>query len=639
MSRRLQTKRLALLTGALVAGLALLGLRLTQLQVIRHEELKVRAHENTVVQKRILPRRGNILDARGNLFASSTMMKNICVDPTLLADRQVEVAQAIASILGMSESEVFQRLLPGTYVRDGKTNVLRYSRIKKQVPVETWQQVQRAMTNLVFAGVDESKLNKSNRTVLYNVRHRALQTEPEDDQIRVYPNGALAAHVLGFVGRNNDTNSFDYGQLVGAEGIERVFDDKLTGAPGWRVTERDRRNNEMVALRDQDVPARDGFDVVLTVDSVVQNILEKALEEAVRKHSPANVTGIVLRPRTGEILAMASLPDFDPNAVPRETELRRNRLIGDVCEPGSTFKIVVAAGALNDGKASLGKVYHCENGEFRFGGRTLHDHEKYGALTVQSIIAKSSNIGAAKLGIELGEARLHEYMREFGFGQPTGVPLPGESRGILHPVSQWSKVSIAQIPMGHGVAVTRLQMAMAMAALANDGWLMRPMLVSRIQDSDRNVITQYQPQRLRQVVSEKAAAQMVTALKAVVSPEGTAAKAAMTNYVVAGKTGTAQKTVEGVRGYAPGKYISSFIGFFPADNPQVLISIVLDEPKNGYYGGVVATPVFRIVAEQVASYLQIPPDADPVAASSPAPRRTNLSRSLAQAGPARNPVD
>lgn len=606
MGKRLQHKRLLLLFGALVGAFGLLALRLVHLQVVRHEELRVLAQENTVVKRRIPARRGNILDVHGNLLASSTMVKNICADPKLIGDRQADVARAIAPILEMSEAEVYQKLLPGTYVRAGRTNEIRYARIKKEVPVETWQKVQQAMTNLVFAGVDEKALSKADRAFFTYLRKSAIATEREDDQVRNYPNADLAAHVIGFVGRNGDTNSSEYGQMVGVDGIERVFNEKLSGIAGWRVSEKDRRGNELPALRDQDVPARDGFNVVLTVDSVVQNILEEALADGLKKHQPANITGIVMRPRTGEILAMASLPDFDPNNVPSNPELRRNRLIGDVCEPGSTFKIVVVAGALNDRIVTLNKQYDCEHGQFKFAGRVLHDHHAYGLLPVQSIITKSSNIGAAKIGIDMGADRLYEHMCDFGFGMPTGIQLPGESRGILHPVEKWSKVSIAQIPMGHGIAATRLQMAMAMGAIANDGWLMRPMLVNRVEDSAGTVITQYQPQRVRQVVNETTAAQMVTALKTVATAEGTAPKAAMTNYVVAGKTGTAQKPGPG--GYLPGKFISSFIGFFPADNPEVCISIVLDEPKNGYYGGDVAAPIFHQVAEAVAAYLHLPPD-------------------------------
>jgi len=236
----------------------------------------------------------------------------------------------------------------------------------------------------------------------------------------------------------------------------------------------------------------------------------------------------------------------------------------------------------------------------------LHDHEPFGILTTEGIIAKSSNIGAAKIGIRLGKNRLYDYAWDFGFGRRTGIPLPGEARGLLYPVKNWSKVSIAQIPMGQGIAVTRLQMIMAMAAIANHGWLMRPMLVNRLEDRNGGLVQQYAPQRVQQVIGDAADKLMVEALETVVSPEGTAPGAALKDYVVAGKTGTAQKAENG--GYASGKYISSFIGFFPAGDPQLCISVVMDEPKEGYYGGQVCGPVFREIAERCATYLNIPPD-------------------------------
>jgi cell division protein FtsI (penicillin-binding protein 3) len=257
---------------------------------------------------------------------------------------------------------------------------------------------------------------------------------------------------------------------------------------------------------------------------------------------------------------------------------------------------------------TLNDTFFCENGHFAYAGRVLHDHEAYGNLSVKEIITKSSNIGAAKIAIErLGDKALYNYAWNYGFGQRTGIPLPGEARGFLYPVKDWSKVSIAQIPMGHGVAVTRLQMLDAMAAIANGGWLMQPMIVSRLQQHDGSVVERYAPQRVRQVISEAASKEMIEALKTVPTKEGTAAEAALKNYVVAGKTGTAQKAENG--GYAPGKYISSFIGFFPADNPEICISVVMDEPKEGYYGAKVCGPVFRDIAERCASYLNIPPDA------------------------------
>ena len=340
------------------------------------------------------------------------------------------------------------------------------------------------------------------------MRQYAIFAEP--DQMRVYPNGSLAAQVLGFSGVEEfKLDGRPVSQISGRDGIELALNSVLSGVAGWRVTATDSKQQELVALRDEDVQPRDGLNVVLTIDAAIQHILETALADAMQKHTPRSITGIVLRPRTGEILAMASLPNYDPNTPATVTPETRNRVITDIVEPGSTFKIVVVSGALNEGAVKLTDGFDCEHGHFAFAGKVLHDHEPFGVLTTEGIVTKSSNIGAAKIGIRLGEQNLYQYAWDFGFGQRTGVPLPGEVSGILHPVKDWSKVSVAQIPMGQGVAVTRLQMLMAMAALANDGWLMRPMLVSRLEDRNGNVVQKYEPQRVRQVVSEATDKQMV----------------------------------------------------------------------------------------------------------------------------------
>ena len=463
------------------------------------------------------------------------------------------------------------------------------------------------MTNLTF-GLEEKKLPKPEQAFNRNLRAKAIFADPHSDQVRVYPNQSLAAHVLGYVAMVDRTvKSNRVSELAGAEGVEKVFNAKLAGVAGWRVTETDRRNRELLTLREQEVEPRDGLNVVLTIDSVIQHIAETALAEAVQKYSPISASAIVVRPRTGEILAMATLPNFDPNTPgTASADARRNRVISDVAEPGSTFKIVVVSSALNEHAVSLADQFNCENGAFSFAGRVLHDHERYGILSVKNIITKSSNIGAAKIGIVMGEQRLYQYLRDYGFGTATGISLSGEVRGIVNPLKSWSKVSIAQIPMGHGVAVTPLQMVMAMSAIANGGVLMHPMLVDRLEDENHIPVAQYPPQRVRQVISEAAARDMVEALKTVVTADGTAVKAALEHYTVAGKTGTAQKVKNGV--YVSDKFFSSFIGFFPADNPELCISVVLDEPKGGHYGGQVAAPFFKQIAERSANYLNIRPD-------------------------------
>ena len=276
-------------------------------------------------------------------------------------------------------------------------------------------------------------------------------------------------------------------------------------------------------------------------------------------------------------------------------------------EPGSTFKIVAVSGALNERVVRLHDRFHCENGRLYFAGKVLRDHHAYGELSVREIITKSSNIGTAKVAMKLGAHRLHNYISELGFGQCSGVPLPGEVRGILHPVSRWSKLSISRIPMGHEIAATPLQLTMAMSAMANGGNLMRPLLVDRLEDRDGNVVMQYKLFVFMIVIGEFSSQQMVKTLMTVVSEQGTARQARLDNYTVAGKTGTAQKPSKTRRGYEAGKYFSSFIGFLPAEAPRLCIGVFVDEPNDGYYGGVVAGPAFKVIAEKSANYLGLEP--------------------------------
>jgi cell division protein FtsI/penicillin-binding protein 2 len=595
MTVAMQYRKLYLLVFGLSAALAVLGGRLVNLQVVRHDELSALARTNTVRTIARQPVRGQILDIRGNLLATSRQAKSVCADPSLLGDRREVVARTLAPLLQTNESYLATRLAPRLIEANGKTNLCRYVVLKNKVPVETWEKIKQAMAQLSF-GVDESKLSSSNRTFNLNVRDKAIFAE--DDQIRVYPNQRLAAHVLGFV--SNDE------EQTGLSGIELAFNTDLTGIAGWRKTEMDKHQHELVAYRNEDVEPRDGLNVVLTLDAGLQNIVESELAKGVEIHCPISASCIVVRPRTGEILAMATLPNFDPNQPGHSPmDALRNRVISDTAEPGSTFKIVVVMAGLNEHVVTLNDVFDCERGHFAYAGRILHDSEPHGLLTVENIITKSSNIGAAKIGIKLGEDKLYEYIQKFGFGRRTDIPLPAEGRGTVHPLKEWYKVSIAQIPMGQGITVTPLQMVMAMSAIANKGLLMRPMLVDRLEDPDGKLAVKYQPQPIRQVASPETIRDMLTALKTVVTPEGTAVQAALEHYTVAGKTGTAQKVEHGQ--YVQ-KFFSSFIGFFPADNPEICISVVMDEPRDSHYGGLVAAPVFHAIAERAANYLNLKPD-------------------------------
>jgi cell division protein FtsI (penicillin-binding protein 3) len=622
IKREQQFKRALALLALVVLAFAGLGFRLMDLQVWRHDELARLAEKKTQQTSWRSAKRGDILDANGNLLATSVPVKTVCADPSMIGGQQAIVAHALAPLLQMSEADLRQRLTPRIQKNsrgETVTNGLHYVRLQKNVPDETWQKIQTAMSQSTF-GVDEKKLSKADRAFLRNLRQYAISAEP--DQLRVYPNGSLAAHVLGFVGKLENTNHTS--DVFGYDGIEKFFDDKLRGASGWRVTGFDSRKNELVTLRDEDVRAQSGLNVVLTIDAAVQHILETTLTNAMARHAPQSITGIVMRPRTGEILALASLPSFDPNNLRTiNTNTEPDRVISDVMEPGSTFKIIVISGALNEHIVTLNDTVFCENGVFHYGGITLHDseHDHLGNIPVWEVLEKSSNIGASKIGIKLQAPKLYDYMQDFGLGQFTGIPLPHEvsAKNFVRPADKWGKYSIVQIPMGQGVAVTRLQMAMVMGAIANDGVLMRPMLVKELDDANGNVVQRYEPQSVRRVVTEATAKEMVKALKTVVSKDGTAPLAAITNYVVAGKTGTAQKVVDGK--YSSDHFFVSFIGFFPADDPQICISIVMDSPKEGghAFGGALCGPIFSEIGRRCASYLNIPPDQIAPQPGSPSP--------------------
>lgn len=615
----IQCRRLIGLSSLVAVCLAGLCFRLVDIQYVRHEELKRKALDNT--QRTIVrePRRGEVFDSRGNLLASSIFVKTICANPELIGTNQAAVAKLLAPILDLDEKALtdrLQRRVRPNLKPDAKTKTLpvEYVVLKRKVREEEWNRIKTAMLGL-HLGTDESKLTKAEKRVFRDLRTSAIFPDRVEDQLREYPNGRLAAHVLGFVGM--EETSSPEGRILrsmGKDGIELVMNQTLSGVQGWREMETDRRERELAAFRDQDVAPRSGKSVVLTLDAGVQDIVESELAVAMDRVTPISIGAIVVQPKTGRVLAMSGRPTFDPN-TPGEAapEQRRNRLIADTSEPGSTFKIVVVSGALSDGIINPTEQFDCENGRFLFAGKLLHDTHHYGVLSVEEIIAKSSNIGAAKIGIKLGAERLYDIIRGYGFGQRTGIALPGEVNGVVHPLKSWNKLSISRVPMGHEVASTPLQTVMAMSAIANEGKLMRPLLIERIQDDQGNVVAHYTPQTVRQVISPRAAKQMAEALKLAVSPAGTGTKAIMEHYVAAGKTGTARKA--GLGGYLAGKYFSSFTGFFPADDPELCIGVFVDEPKTGgnsYYGGESAAPVFKAIAERAANYLNIKPSPKPL---------------------------
>ena len=428
---------------------------------------------------------------------------------------------------------------------------------------------------------------------------------------RNYPNGSETAQILGYVNSMEVTPVGMAKPLtveVGEAGVEKSMDRYLRGVAGERRIIQDVKRREIPYFRLSDRPARDGYHVVLTVDQGIQHIVEREADALVEKYQPETLQIVVLRPSTGEILAMVSRPTFDPNQrATYESWAVKNRILADTYEPGSTFKIVTVAAALNEKVADLNSTFFCENGEMFYGGSSLKDHEDYGMLTLREVVAKSSNIGMAKLAIQLGEEKVHEYARLFGFGQKTQRgegALPGEEGGLLRPIRRWSKLSITRIPMGYEVAATNLQMALAYGAIANGGKRMEPRIIKAVVDRDNRVVLQFLPKVVCQSIQPEVAAKMVEALRGVVSDQGTAEGAQVPGYEVAGKTGTARKVVQG--DYAKDKYRASFIGFLPAEKPEFLVSIMVDEPKGKvYYGGLVAGPAFKNIATQVAEQLHL----------------------------------
>ncbi|HYE30032.1 MAG TPA: penicillin-binding protein 2 [Methylomirabilota bacterium] len=603
-----QHRRLFWLCLGLLTCFGALAARLVQLQVVQHEEMLGLAMDNTQRTFVREPRRGDIRDIRGNLLATSKEVKTVCADPSLIGPHADLVARTIAPLIRMPLPELAQKLTPRTWVdAQGKTNVDKYVVLERKVDEERWRDLQKAMAELPHP--ESRPLTKREKVEWARLRTKALFTEP--DQLRVYPNQSLAAHVIGFVGVNEViTNGSRAIVTKGVDGVEFTMNTALTGVQGFRQTLTDAKRREMVAFREQDVAAKAGLNVVLTLDAGIQHIIETEMAEALQKHTPEGAMVVALRPSTGEILGLASYPNFDLNDPGKATlSARRNRIISDVAEPGSTFKIVVVSAGLNEGLIKLTDQFDCENGLWQWGGRSLKDDHHYGLLSVRDVIGKSSNIGSAKIALLLREQKVLDYIKAFGFGQRSGISLPGEVRGIVHELPKWSKISITRLPMGHEIAVTPIQMAMAMAAMANGGLLMQPMIIDRLEDDSGKVVVKHQPRVVRRVIQEAAARQTVEALKSVVTTNGTGPKAALKHHTVAGKTGTAQKA--GAGGYISGAYYSSFIGFFPADNPQLLIAVSFDHPRNGYYGSTVAAPVFHRIAERAANYLAIPADIAP----------------------------
>ncbi len=563
--------------------------RLIYLQLVMHDYYTRLAADKNVGRNVIPAERGAIYDAGNEVLAQNVPVATIVADGTLITNAAALIP-ILADTLHLPPHEIAEKI----------ASHRPYIVLKREVP-----------------DADARVLEKT----LRQEKLRGIRCER--GTVRVYPNGPMLCHVIGFSNFHQE----------GIQGVEASMNQYLRGEDGYRYIERDAQGREIVLYRGLERAPRNGCQVHLTIDMGLQTIVENELDAAMREYTPAKATIILIRPQTGEILAMANRPNFDLNLRSEaKPEQMKNRAIIDMMEPGSTFKIVTAAAALNEQKVNLDSMIFCENGVWNVFGKPLHDHghKGYGDLSVRDILVHSSNIGAAKLACMLGEQKFYEYIRRFGFGDRTGIELPGEIRGMVHPPRSWSKISITRIPMGQEVGVTPLQMAMAMATVANGGKLVQPRIVKTIIDDKGKVTGDLKPSVVRQVISPETASQIALALRGVVSKRGTAAEAAVPGFTISGKTGTAQKAAPG-GGYEKNKYVVSFSGFLPSENPAFVGLVVLDDAHtkdpNLNYGGTVAGPIFSRVAEQAARYLDLEPHEE-IGTRNPAGRvaLTNASR-------------
>ena len=408
---------------------------------------------------------------------------------------------------------------------------------------------------------------------------------------RCYPNKNLASQEIGFAGLDN----------TGLEGLELSYDSYLKGSNGWAQALRDARQNTL--LWEKIALPKDGHEIVLTIDEFIQFVAERELERVYKTFRALGASVIVMNPKTGEILAMANRPTYDPNR-PQATGLdsRRNRALTDMFEPGSVFKIVTASAALEEGKFNESNRFFCENGSYRVANHILHDHQPHGWLTFSQVIAESSNIGTTKIAQALGGDLVYKYADLFGFGKKSGLDLPGEISGVLKETKNWSKTSIGAVPIGQEVGVTALQLVSAISVIANGGVLMKPFIVKEIRNSDGQTVKEFAPQKIRRVISPPIAKRIKDIL-VMVTEEGTGQLAKVSDFKVAGKTGTSQK-LEPNGAYSHSKHIASFIGFAPADDPLIAIVVTVDEPRPYYFGGAVSAPVFKRIAQETVNYLR-----------------------------------
>jgi cell division protein FtsI (penicillin-binding protein 3) len=565
-SRNRFSRRLYFVSAVLVLGAAAITAEMVQLTVVRGEELAGKVRKVSCVDSVRMSYRGQILDRNGSALAASMAASRVAARRAVYTYDAKHAVQ-LAPLLGKRPDELDKML---------RDDPRRFLWLSKSLGVDDSNAIRR----LDIGGID-----------IYR------------DQYRTYPQGPLAAHIVGFTGE----------EAKGLEGIELALDEEIRGTPVSVRVCRDVHGQVFLNEGDRSGIVR-GATVELTIDATLQAIAEAELNAQVAQYEAAGGTVVVMDPQTGEILAMANAPAFDPNRYFEATKpARRNRSVTDVFEPGSTAKALVIAAALDAGVVKPEDEFFCENGAMRVGRWTIHDHHPHGTLNVTDILKVSSNICTAKIGALLGQEKLGAYLMGFGFGRTSGaLGLIGESKGLMADPARWGEVRTANISFGQGVSITALQLASSFATLANDGARMKPYVIKSVRRSDGTLVVDNEPQVESQVISADVARKVSAMLESVTNPGGTATRAAIEGVRVAGKTGTAQKAEAGR--YSKDRWLSSFVGYLPADQPRMVIAASIDEPKGNHFGGVVAAPVFKRIAEASLDYLGIHRDVAPVPA-------------------------
>jgi cell division protein FtsI (penicillin-binding protein 3) len=554
--------RLYLLGALLLFWLSAICLRLVYLQIFQYGQFEQRASHQQQRTIEISPKRGIIYDRTGRELAMSISVDSGFAVPTEIPD----LAQTISLI----------------------------SRITRDDPRELFARCKASRSFCWVARKADAETVE--RIKALNLKGIYFEKESK----RFYPKRELAAQVLGYVGMDDE----------GLSGIEREYDEELRGKPGRMLIQVDARRKNFNRIEKQPDP---GQNVVLTIDQNIQYIAERELETAMQQTHAHAGTVIVANPHTGEILALANRPTFNPNATRKITpEALKDRAVSDVYEPGSTFKLVTIAGALEEKITNPNEIFDCQMGSIVVNGMRIRDSRPHGLLPVSDILAVSSDVGAIKIALRLGEERFYKYIRAFGFGQQTGIELPGETRGLTKPLNRWSKVSIGAISIGQEIGISPVQLVAMISSIANDGvWVAPRILAGRTEARSTPQTIAFQPGGQHRVLSPLTAAKMKKMMEGVVlSPHGTGRRAILEGYSSAGKTGTGQKVDPGTHTYSHTNYVASFAGFAPVNNPAITVAVILDSPVGLHQGGQVSAPVFQRVAQQVLAYLNVPHDVE-----------------------------